>query len=175
MNTKLLKTCLLLVFIGILSSCSNDDNITEEETGILAEVPSGEIVPTELREETLVGFNFSSERMSNQNQIWWKHGITQQTYDCPSFNEEVATNTIVDSGYYYAFKPDGYIYYKNGLDGQEMQHHSWQWNSDMSGVIINGLTTFYFNELNPTNVVYYSVQGPEDCQYLSWELFTTDY
>lgn len=159
------NTIKLLFFItltaSVLFSCSKDDGGNDP----LADVPKGEIVPVEERDQALTGF---SELKNAEIQIWWKHIISTIDIDCgeeSDYIEEELENT------YFAFKPDGQIYYRQGVDGEEYPYEFWEWeNADKDAIITQGVV-FELTELNDTGLVYASAQGESGCTAVTWEQF----
>lgn len=162
---KILSLALLLI-----TACSKDEDSSKD---MMSNVPSGEIVPVEQREAILIGYETSSKAQNKQEaeQKWWKHGVSKVTYDCSGYDESDNISTTLEDTYF-AFKENGTIYYKQGMDGTEMVHYDWEWaSSSREAIIVQGVS-FKFTELNARTVTYASVQGEADCQVLTWEKFT---
>ena len=169
------NTIKLLFFVAltasVLFSCSKDDDGGNDP---FADVPKGEIVPVEERNQTLTGF---SEQRNNDEQVWWKHVISTVDIDCgedSDYWEEIFEDSYV------AFKPDGQIYSRNGVDGEEYASGTtWEWeNEDKDAVIIDlwgdgtQSAVFELRELNDGGVVYASLQSEgSNCTAVTWDQF----
>lgn len=158
----------------LVTSCSKEDDSSGD---LLSNVPSGEIVPVEQREVTLIGYDVQSQAKSydkqqaEAEQKWWKHGVSKVTYDCSGYDESDNMSETLENTYF-AFKENGTIYYKVGMSGAEMAHLDWEWeDSKKEAIIVQGVS-FKFTELNPSTVTYASVQGESGCEVLTWEQFT---
>lgn len=168
---KLAFIKIFVLTMVMITACSKDDPSED----LMSTVPEGEIVPLEEREATLIGYSSSdksqTKQVSSSEQKWWEHSVSNVTYDCSGYDEsDNISQTSEDI--YYAFKPDGVIYYKYGMDGTELEHHSWEWASSKKEAILVEGVSFKFTELNATTVTYASVQGEAGCQVLTWEKFT---
>lgn len=169
-----LRKVYLLFFIGIITaSCSSDDG--GSNSNYLKNVPKGEIVSVGERFFTLTGFEeYAGKGLETSNsQKWWKYIYGEMEYKCDGENE---TGAVDSEATYFAFSPDGIIYYKFELDGMAYPHHQWEWaDSSKSKVRItneyNQTLVFEFTELNPTSVIYASYQSEEGCSLLTWEQF----
>src|SRR5690554_2441435 len=164
------KVFMSLLFITVVVSCSSDDGGNSD---YLANVPKGEIVPVAERQRALTGFDEDvAPRSSNtETQKWWKYIYGEVTYNCEGENE---TDEIEESGYYYAFFPNGKMYYKIGEEGTPNAYNDWEWaNSSKSKLQITdqwGETLdFELTELNDDSVVYASYQSEQGCSLLTWE------
>lgn len=171
-----MKKIILIKFFALalltVTACSKDDESSED---LMSKVPSGTIVPVEEREATLVGFEITNKSQVKQSgdadQKWWEHNVSTITYDCEGY-DETDNLSQTSENVYYAFKPDGVIYYKQGIDGSEFQHYTWEWaSSKKEAILVQGIS-FKFTELNANTVTYASVQGEAGCQVLTWEKFT---
>lgn len=161
------NTIKLLFFVAltasVLFSCSKDDDGGNDP---LADVPKGEIVPVEQRDQVLTGF---SELRNNDEQVWWKHVISTVDIDCGE-ESDYWEDEFEDT--YIAFKPDGQIYAKYGIDGDEYSSgETWEWENEDKDAIITQGVTFELTELNDTGVIYASVQGESNCTAVTWEKF----
>lgn len=169
---KVVLSKFFVLALLMVAACSKDDNPSDD---LMSQVPTGNIVPVEEREATLVGFVTTDKSQLKQSteadQKWWEHNISELTYDCSGYDEsDNVSQTSEDI--YYAFKPDGVIYYKQGMDGSEYQHYTWEWASSKKDAILVQGVSFKFTELNASTVTYASVQGEPGCQVLTWEKFT---
>lgn len=166
----LIKICALALLA--VTACSKDDDPSND---LMSKVPTGTIVPVEEREATLVGFEITDKSQLKQSagaeQKWWEHNVSEVTFDCPDYDETDNVSETTEN-FFFAFKPDGVIYYKEGMDGTEYQHHSWEWASSKKEAILVEGVSFKFTELNANTVTYASVQGEPGCQVLTWEKFT---
>jgi|SRR5690554_1160418 len=171
--TVLRKTCLLL-FIGIIiTSCSSDDG--GSTSNYLKNVPKGEIVSVGERFFALTGFDEDAGKglETSNSQKWWKYIYGEMEYKCDGEDE---TEEVESEATYFAFSPDGTIYYKFELGGMTYAHHQWEWvDNSKSKVRItneyNQTLVFEFTELNHDAVVYASYQAEEGCSLLTWEQF----
>lgn len=172
----------LLKIIGLVSSlglmvisCSSDDNGGNKD--YLNGVPKGEVVPIGERFVTLTGYDEGSTSSSlmatsqTNSQKWWKYIYGEIEYNCEGEND---VEEIEEAGYYYAFFPNGKMYYKDGINGTPFAHNDWEWaDSSKSKVRITDewgdSQVFEFTELNANAVVYASYQSQQGCSLLSWE------
>lgn len=170
------KVFMLLFFVTVVASCSSDDGGSSD---YLANVPKGEIVPVAERYRTLTGFDEGSSpnpRISNtESQKWWKYIYGEVTYNCEGENE---TDEIEENGNYYAFSPNGKMYYKYGQEGTPVEYNDWEWaNSSKSKIRITNqwgeTMDFELTELNDDGVVYASYQSAQGCSLLTWEQLGT--
>ncbi len=134
-----------------------------------------EIVSVGERFSTLTGFDEDAGKglETSTSQKWWKYIYGEMEYKCDGEDE---TEAVESAAAYFAFSPDGTIYYKFDLDGTAFAHHQWEWvDSSKTKVYITneyGQTlVFEFTELNPDAVVYASYQSEEGCSLLTWEQF----
>ena len=162
---KLIFIKLLVLTLFVITACSKEDSSGD----LLSSVPSGEIVPVEQREAVLIGYSTGQKTQGGQK--WWLHEVTEITYDCAGYDESDNETSTVENGYF-AFKENGTIYYKIGMNGTESAHHDWEWASSAKEAIIVQGVSFKFTELNANTVTYASVQGEDGCQLLTWEKFT---
>jgi len=174
---NLLKTIALVFSLGLITiSCSSDDSGGNKD--YLNDVPKGEIVPVEERYVTLTGFEEGEQQTSSitttsqeSSQKWWKYIHGEIEYNCEGENE---VETIEEAGYYYAFFPNGKMYYKIEINGTPIEHNDWEWtDSSKSKVKITNIygdsQVFEFTELNANAVVYASYQSQQGCSLLTWE------
>lgn len=178
---KLFKNIGLLLFFGLtLIACSSDDSKGGGSPNYLENVPKGEIVPTAQRFVTLTGYeesaatkSTSATALSADSQKWWKYKDAAFEYKCDGEHE---IEELEEDGSYYAFYPNGKIYYKYGVTGTPIAHHGWEW-TDSSKSKIRIITNdgesviFEFTELNSKTVVYASYQSEGNCSVLTWERF----
>jgi len=176
-----LKTIGLLFSLGlVVFSCS------EEDKNYLNDVPKGEIVPVGERFFALTGYDegstsslsmetsqVSSQKADSQtnSQKWWKYIYGEIEYNCGG---ESGMETVEEVGYYYAFSPDGKMYYKDGIGGTPFAYNDWDWaDNSKSKVKITDewgdSQIFEFTELNANAVVYASYQSQPGCSLLTWE------
>lgn len=155
----------MIFFISAAVSCSDKEDIPTSGPRIpIEQVPSGEVIRVENREEALVGY--SEDGTNELEQIWWQHEVKTISYDCPAQyeegdNSETSMETLV------AFKNDGNLY-KINEEGEEEVFASWSWINDYSGIYINGVP-YQFTALNENEVVYYNFTGSDECNTLIWE------
>lgn len=173
---KLSQTICLVFSLGLVAvSCSSDDNGGNKD--YLKGVPKGEIVPVGERFVTLTGFEegeagVSSREASQANsQKWWKYIYGEIEYNCEGEND---VEEIEEVGYYYAFFPNGKMYYKDGISGTPYAYNDWEWaDSSKSKIRISNnygeSQVFEFTELNANAVVYASYQSYQGCSLLTWE------
>lgn len=173
---NLLKTIGLVFSLGLMViSCSSDDNGGNKD--YLNGVPKGEIVPVGERFVTLTGYNEGSASSSSMatsqtnSQKWWKYIYGEIEYNCEGEND---VEEIDEDGYYYAFFPNGKMYYKDGINGTPFAYNDWEWaDSSKSKVRISNnygeSLVFEFTELNADAVVYASYQSQQGCSLLTWE------
>lgn len=167
-KSNLLKALFLFVLgASLLTACSKDDGDGGDK---FAGVPSGEIVPVAQRHETLTGYAENAGRgvENTGTQKWWESVNSFVEYHCQGESDEI-DNT--QAGVYYAFKNDGKIYYKVGMEGTEYPHHSWEWkDSNKNAIVIQGVD-FELRELNDGGVVYASYQEEQGCYAITWDQF----
>lgn len=158
-----------LTLTASLGSCSKDSN-DDDGGNNLDNVPSGELVAVELRNETLTGFPEGGNQSGTQK--WWTHVITSVKYSNSQCGEDL---TYTDLGYM-AFYPSGEYYLKTSLGEQPEVIGSWEWaNSTKSAILVtNSLgqqAEFSVTWLNDNNVVYGSNQGGTSCSVTTYEQF----
>lgn len=167
-KTTFLKLIVLAVLI--LTACSKEDNSSGD---LMSTVPKGEIVPIDQRERVLIGYNASSDSETAKSmvvdQVWWNHKISKMTIDCGEESDETSEE---HEDLYMAFKPDGVMYAKMGLDGTEYPSQEWEWASSKKEAINIMDVSFKFTELNTGAVTFASLQGEPGCQAVTWERFT---
>ena len=165
---KVPKLFIMAATLAIITfSCSSDDG---GDSNSIDGVPSGEIVPSEQRNEALTGF-YSDTPDEGETQKWWTHVISDFDFSSADCGEDFS---LEDQGYI-AFYPDGDYYQKWSIDGSASQLGSWEWaNSSHSKitVFIDGLEQdFTVTYLNEDNVVYGSVQSGSGCSVTTYEQF----
>lgn len=177
---KHLKNIGLALFFGItISACSSsdDNNGGGGNFDHFKNVPKGEIVSVEKRFETLTGHaenavsTNSTSTLAADTQKWWKYAEAYFEYECDGETEK---DTIEEDGMYYAFYPNGRIYYKMGVTGTPIAHHGWAWVDDAKLKVritpSDGESViFEFTELNSKSIVYASYQSEQGCNVLTWE------
>lgn len=172
---KTAKLFFMGVAVAILSmGCSKDDDGSKGgKTDFSSNVPSGEIVPVELRNETLTGYSElnapSKGVMPEGIQKWWeyKHGEISSV-DCPEFNQPLDVGT----DYYFGLYPDGSAYSKYGVDGTPTYIGDWNWTSSAKEALVISWAegaVFYLTYLNETNLVYASKQSVQGCSVETYE------
>tara|TARA_B100000767_G_C19731721_1_gene522023 strand:+ start:762 stop:1262 length:501 start_codon:yes stop_codon:yes gene_type:complete len=162
---NLLKTFILIAFVGVISSCSSEDS-----SNGLDDVPSGEIVSVEKRQFTLTGFSDSPQ--NSETQKWWTHVISKASVNGP---EECGEDETQNDLGYIAFYEDGGIYYKTSISGSAQRGGSWEWtNSDKNSIITQNIE-FTVTYLNDTNVVYGSFQTSGPCSATTYEKFNNPF
>lgn len=167
MKKQLLLKVLFLFVLGVtFTACSSDDDGGDRFAG----VPKGEIVPVGERHEVLTGYPEGEGRSIEEGaQVWWSVEKSIVDYHCGGESEEM-DNT--QENVYYAFKNDGVIYYKQGVDGTEYSHLQWEWkDANKNAIMVSGVE-FELRELNQNNVVYASYQEQEGCYAITWEQFS---
>ncbi len=175
---KLLKNIGLVLFLGLIAvACSSDDN-KGGGSDHFKDVPKGEIVSVEQRFITLTGYEENTVAVNSvstlnaDTQKWWKYIYGKIEYNCEGENE---SEEIDEAGFYYAFFPNGKLYYKDGVDGVPVAYNNWEWtDSSKSKVRITDnydgeSMVFEFTELNSNTVVYASYQSEGGCSLLTWE------
>lgn len=152
-----------------LVSCSKDDDGGNE----LADIPSGELVAVELRNETLTGFPDDGRQPGVQK--WWTHVITSIEFSSTECGDDI-TETAIG---YLAFYPTGGIFLKNSPGEEPFNIGSWEWaNSNRSAIFVSnsaGQGEFTVTWLNENNVVYGSVQSSGGCSATTYEQFDNPY
>ncbi|MFC0604828.1 hypothetical protein [Winogradskyella pulchriflava] len=168
LNLKLPQLFIVAIFSIVAFSCSSDDG--DNDSSSIEGVPSGEIVPTELRNEALTGF-FSETPIDGETQKWWTHIISNFDFSSDECGDDFS---IEDQGFI-AFYPDGNYYQKFSIGGNPSQLGSWEWsNSSHSRITVytQGLEQeFTVTYLNEDNVVYGSVQSASGCSVTTYEQF----
>ncbi len=170
------KAKLLVMFLSVTLfsiGCSKDGG-GGGSTKFSDNVPTGEIVAKELRNETLTGFSNSEGEPKNTNtQKWWEMHIQALTSsNCPEYDD---STDYEGDGYYVAFYPNGDLASKYGTDGTPDVYSSWEWsNSNKNSIDLEG-TTFTITYLNDDNVVYASKQSGEGCTVETYEQFGSPY
>lgn len=167
-----LKILILISVMMLFISCG--DNPAGSSGGDKFEgVPKGEIVPVELRDETLTGIsNSSSKRKAANSQKWWRQVVSKIDYTgCEGYEDE----EITAENMYFGFKPEGSLYVKDGENGSESYATSWQWSDESKSAIVLGMAPdveFELTALNDEEVVYASSQEFEGgCRAVTWEQF----
>src|SRR5690625_3568908 len=111
-------SCVLLVSCGDSPTGNSSDNEFES-------VPSGEIVSVEKRDEVLTGTSNSKEvSIAATTQKWWLQVTSRIDYTGCEENED---QDITLENTYFAFKPGGGLYIKQGKNGSEQYATSWEW------------------------------------------------
>lgn len=161
-----LFACFLIISCGSPTGPSIDNNLLDG-------VPSGEIVPVEEREATLTGLTMSksTESSASESQKWWNHVVTKiDVQNCEGYEDMEESY----DDYYFAFKPEGKLYFKVGADGTEYEATTWEWSDgSKSGIVLGDYpdVEFEFTMLNENEVVYASVQQEGSCRAVTWEHF----
>lgn len=165
-----MKKGILLLLAGavFVTSCSKSDG--GDAIDKFAGVPSGEIVAVGERNKTLTGFDEVQQKTTDgdEEQKWWEQTVAKADYHCHDMEDE----DLTQEGIFYAFNPDGYIYYKVGVDGTEVRHQAWEWESDAKDAVIVQGVSFTIRALNDGSLVYASYQEQSsDCYAVTWEQF----
>lgn len=175
---EILKNMGLVLFLGLTAvACSSDDNKDSGESDHFKNVPKGEIVSVEKRFVTLTGYEENTvvaksvSTLNADTQKWWKYLEAYFEYECDG---EYEKEKLEEDGTYYAFYPNGKIYYKSGATGTPVPHHSWAWVDDTKLKVKitpseGSSAIFEFTELNSKSVVYASYQSEHGCNVLTWE------
>ncbi len=166
---KTAKLLITLLFISLIFSCSSD-----EDTGGLEGVPSGEIVSVELRNVTLTGFNELSGKSNNKgnSQVWWSNATSdfKFTGSCPEDGDYEDENFNTPG--FFAFYPNGKMYYKSSVGGDPTFFQNWRWtDSNKTHVYVRDETdvAYEITYLNSKNVVYGSKRSEGGCTLVSYE------
>lgn len=166
-NHLFLKVLVLFVMSVTFTACSGDDDGGSDKFG---DIPKGKIVSVADRHKILTGFPEGKNGSTEEGaQVWWKIEKSIVDYHCGEESEKV-DNT--QENFYYAFKNDGVIYYKEGINGTEYSHFQWKWKDADKNAIIVSDVEFELRELNQNNVVYASYQEEEGCYAITWEQFS---
>ncbi|GGB78289.1 hypothetical protein GCM10007424_17990 [Flavobacterium suaedae] len=147
------------------TACSGDDGVEDRYTG----VPKGKIAPVADRHKLLTGYpEVENGSIDEGSQVWWVIEKSIVDYYCGEESEKIDN---AQENFYYAFKNDGVIYYKEGVNGTEYSHFQWEWkDADKNAIMVSG-EEFELRELNANSVVYASYQEAEDCYAIIWEQF----
>ncbi|WP_158960314.1 hypothetical protein [Myroides fluvii] len=177
-TVKILKNMGLVLFLGLLiTACSSDDNKgSGENAEHFKNVPKGEIVPTAKRFVTLTGYEENTGRgtavatLNTNTQKWWKYTDGKIIYHCDGIDE---VDDAGESGDYFAFSPDGILYYKYGANGTPEGDSNWRWtDSSKSKIIVSAegedSMVYEFTALNPNLVVYATYLTEGNCSLLAW-------
>ena len=170
MKFQLKRLSLLLFVTFVAFSCSSD---SDSDNDRFEDVPSGEIVARNMRQEALTGF--SDDDRANNQQKWWTHVISDFNFSGCDDEEEDFSELSVG---YFAFYPDGGLYYRSSPDGTPTYSGDWEWkNSNKNAIHLNGETSvdFEIRYLNADNVVYASYQGNSACNVVTYEQFDNPY
>lgn len=179
---------LLIGIIGLMIiGCSSDD-----EGDSFNFIPSGEIVPIELRNITLTGFDESpnegpSPKDLISGQKWWVVKESDIFFDgsCPGdeetevFLEEAKSQLKGAIGNHVALTPDGSILIKINGEGEPFLNGSWEWTDEskeailISSAIVSGELDITY--LNDENLVYGNVQSEAGCSLSQFLQFNEPY
>lgn len=171
--TNRLKISSFFIILFLSAACSS--NPTSSSSEKFEDVPKGEIVSVDMRDETLTGIKPGSsnkEISAVDSQKWWLQIISKVDYsDCEGYEDQDITQDNV----YYGFKPGGSLYIKQGESGSEQYVTSWEWADDSkSAIIIETFpdVEFELTALNDDEVIYASQQEFEGgCKAVTWEQF----
>jgi hypothetical protein len=160
-----------LLLCGILIvSCNKDEDAAPN---FFKDVPSGDIVSVEMRDEILTGVPESSEAGRMQlNHKWWRQAESVIDYQgCEGYEDQEIT--LEDT--YFSFTSDGDFYVKNGVNGSSQYYTTWEWTNDEKSAITLGKfpdVEFKITALNENQVVYASHQPQGGgCNVVTWEEF----
>lgn len=182
---RLLKNKGLVLFLGlIMTACSgsDDNNSGGGNSDHFKHVPKGEIVSVERRFVTLTGYEENTATLNavttltTNVQKWWKYVDGEIRYRCDGKDE---FEDAGESGDYFAFSPDGKLYYKYGKNGTPEVDSNWRWtDSSKSKIIVSTegeeSMVYEFTALNPNLVVYATYLSEGNCSLLAWARFGND-
>ncbi len=187
-NIPVLKKISFILFLSfIVASCSSD-NGGGNDSKYFENVPKGEIVPVGERFVTLTGYEEGANLSSNEETIavtfdsnsqkWWEFIYGEYKEWCDG---EYDSEQLEETGYYYAFFPNGKLYMKYGTTGAPQYKADWQWaNSSKSKVKITFEEEFdgekfsldyEFTELNSSAVTYAALISEDGCKFVEWVQF----
>lgn len=177
MILKNLKKLLSLFFLAVLLVCcsnSNNEEVEEEKLNHFSDIPSGEIVQTNLRTLMLTGRENST---SNKNtQKWWTHLTSEYIFN----NEDCRNRNNIHNAGYFAFANNGTLYIKLNKNDAASNGGRWKWTSSKKNKITityrsGDQQDFTITYLNENNIIYASKQSKGECSLLMYQQFNNPF